>query len=92
MNENEDEEIADLFAPWDARAWDNLRQSHGDTAERLAALIAAGVAPQTIRRHAEEHGYSLKVAGWLEQAALHIQRQRADPADEPEPIPPGATG
>ena len=71
-------EIAELFAPWDAHAWDNLREAHGDTAARLEALVAGGVEPEAIRRYAEKHGYSPRVIGWLEQAAQHAQRQRQE--------------
>lgn len=73
-------EIAELFAPWDAHAWDNLREAHGDTAARLEALVAAGVEPQAIRRYAEKHGYSPRVIGWLEQAAYHARRQQQERA------------
>lgn len=75
-----DDEIAELFAPWDARAWDNLREAHGDTAARLEALVAAGVEPRAIRRYAEKHGYPPWATGWLEQAATHARRQQQERA------------
>ena len=89
--EDLEEQLTELFAPWDAHAWENLRETHGDTAAHLETIIAAGVEPAAIRRYAERHGYSPRVTGWLEQAALHARRQQQARAAEPpagEALPP----
>ena len=76
-----DEMIAALYAPWDAWAWENLTDAHGDVAERLRTAAAQGVAPETIRRYGEQHGYSPRVIAWLEQSCRHVKRTQPEAAE-----------
>ena len=93
MSDDADEQalIEPLFAPWDARAWENLKQTYSEVAEDLAAAVAAGVTPADIRRHAEQHGYTLRAMTWLEQAAGHLWRVRSAMTSDAAGLPTTAT-
>lgn len=81
LNEPSDEEtgheLAELFAPWDAKEWQNLKDRHSEVAAQLVQLVMDGVSAKAIRRYAEKHGYSPNAACWMEHCVLHIERQLA---------------
>ncbi len=81
--------LRQAFAHWDERAWENLAETHPDTADAIAALVDQGlVEPDDLRRYAEEYGYLAETGSWLARAAAHLLRRRA--VEQPTPAaPPG---
>ncbi len=52
MSDSEDLDalIVPLYAPWDARAWENLVETHGEVAEQILAAVGGGATPEAARR------------------------------------------
>ena len=89
-----DTQKADLlrraFAPWDARALEDLAEAHPDTAAAVAELIAEGlIEPDDLRRYAVEQGYLESTGAWLARAAAHVRRRHAGSDDAEPPAPAG---
>ena len=64
------------FAPWDARALEDLAEAHPDTAAAVEELVAEGlIEPDDLRQYAVEQGYLESTGAWLARAAAHVYRR-----------------
>lgn len=79
------------FAPWDAKALEDLAEAYPDTAAAVAELITERlIEPDDLRRYAVEQGYLESTGAWLARAGAHVRRHVGSTEDDgrAEPVAP----